>query len=116
MERKAPTDVIIPAGSGEKRRRLGGVARDKREERLVSLVYLVCLVCLVEPDRPNRPDRRDRPDQPDSGYMLQCDQRTETECRETYDREPPIGSSTEVAPVFIENRNGLHRREETRCP
>jgi hypothetical protein len=32
------------------------------------------------------------------------------------DREPPIGSSTEVAPVFTENRNGLHRRKETRCP
>jgi hypothetical protein len=61
MERKAPTAVIIPAGSGEKRRRLGGVARDKREERLVSLVYLVCLVCLVEPDRLDRPDEPDQP-------------------------------------------------------
>jgi hypothetical protein len=27
------------------------------------------------------------------------------------DCKPPIGSSTEVAPVFIENPNGLHRRE-----
>jgi hypothetical protein len=34
--------------------RNGGVARDKREERLVSLVYLVCL---VEPDRPDEPDQ-----------------------------------------------------------
>jgi hypothetical protein len=47
--------------------------------------------------------------------MLQYNQRTETECRETYDRELLIGSSTEVAPVFTESRNGLHRREETRC-
>jgi hypothetical protein len=37
--------------------RNGGVARDKREERLVSLVYLVYLVCLVEPDRPDEPDQ-----------------------------------------------------------
>ena len=35
--------------------RNGGVARDKREDRLVSLVYLVYLVCLVEPDRPDQP-------------------------------------------------------------
>jgi hypothetical protein len=41
--------------------RNGGVARDKREDRLVSLVYLVCLVCLVEPDRPDRPDEPDQP-------------------------------------------------------
>jgi len=37
--------------------RSGGVARDKREDRLVSLVYLVFLVCLVEPDRPDEPDQ-----------------------------------------------------------
>jgi len=35
--------------------RNGGVARDKRKDRLVSLVYLVCLV---------EPDRRDEPNQP----------------------------------------------------
>jgi hypothetical protein len=35
--------------------RNGGVARDKRKERLVSLVYLVYLVCLVEPDEPDQP-------------------------------------------------------------
>ena len=33
--------------------RNGGVARDKREDRLVSLVYLLFLVCLVEPDQPS---------------------------------------------------------------
>ena len=41
--------------------RNGGVARHKREDRLVSLVYLVYLVCLVEPDRPDRPDEPDQP-------------------------------------------------------
>jgi len=41
--------------------RHGGVARGKREDRLVSLVYLVFLVCLVEPDRPDRPDEPDQP-------------------------------------------------------
>ena len=35
--------------------RHGGVARGKREDRLVSLVYLVFLVCLVEPDKPDEP-------------------------------------------------------------
>ena len=41
--------------------RNGGMARDKREDRLVCLVYLVCLVCLVEPDRLDRPDEPDQP-------------------------------------------------------
>ena len=49
----AERDRIIHEGAS----RNGGVARDKREDRLVSLVYLVYLVCLVEPDRPDEPDQ-----------------------------------------------------------
>ena len=57
--------LLIPSGGVDAERahiihdgasRNGGVAHDKRENRLVSLVYLVYLVCLVEPDRPDRPD------------------------------------------------------------
>jgi len=32
-------------------------------------------------------------------------------CQKTYDRNSPIDSSNEVALVFSENRNGLHRRK-----
>lgn len=39
--------------------------------------------------------------------MLQCAKWIEALCQ---DCESPIGSSTEVAPVFIENPNGLYRR------
>ena len=55
---------LIPSGEVDAERariihdgtsRNGGVARDKREDRLVSLVYLVYLVWLVEPDRPDEP-------------------------------------------------------------
>ena len=58
--------LLIPPGEVDAERariihdgvsRNGGVARDKREDRLVSLVYLVFLVCLVEPDRPDEPDQ-----------------------------------------------------------
>lgn len=35
-----------------------------------------------------------------------CAKRIEALCQQTYALESPIGSSTEVAPVFIEDRNG----------
>ena len=53
--------LLIPPGEVDAERariihdgasRNGGVARDKRKDRLVSLVYLACL---VEPDQPDGP-------------------------------------------------------------
>ena len=61
-----PVGLLIPSGGVDVEQariihdgtlRNGGVARDKREDRLVSLVYLLFLVCLVEPDRPDEPDQ-----------------------------------------------------------
>jgi len=92
MERKAPTAVNIPAGSAEKCRRLGGQllrpdrAKGVREEldsdsSWPGLVQPNKRNRRDRPNKPDRPERPERPDRPDSGYMLQCDQRTETEYR-----------------------------------